>query len=126
MQALIRRKRDPRAAQGVLDQANKYPIPEVIAYAVDQCQAAIALEERRAHEALDHLTRAMEKLERYSKANALIGAAKDRLRAYLCLAYAACGNSDEARRYYRLAQPRLRALKYNDLIERCESAITKF
>lgn len=122
-QALIRRRRDPQAARAALDQAKKNPIPDLIAYGFDQCQGAIALEERRHQEALEHLTRAMEKLERYSKANALIGAAKDRLRAYLCLAHAACGNSDEACRFYKLAQPRLRALKYDDLIERCESAL---
>lgn len=116
---------DSRASRQVLDQAKNYPIPDVIAYAVDQCQGAIALEERRTEEAIEHLTQAMEILQRYLKANALIGASKDRLHAYLCLAYAARSDGDEARRHYGLAEPRLRALKYDDLIDRCETALEK-
>lgn len=121
--ALIRRKHDPRASRQLLEEAKRFPIPDAIGFVVDQCQGLIDLEEHRDSEALANLLKAMEKLKRYLKANALMGFFKDRLHAYLCIAYAQLGDDAEARRHYKLAEPRMKALRQDDLIERCEKLL---
>lgn len=120
---LIRRKRDVRRARHFLDEARKHPISDVIAFAVDQCQGMISLEEGHALEARDYLNQALEKIRPFRHASPLMGSAVDRIHAYLALANAAAGDLEVAAKHYRIAEPRLRALNYDDLIERCEAAL---
>jgi hypothetical protein len=121
--ALIRRKRDPVRAREFLERAKKHAISDVIAYAVDQCQGMIALDEGHPSEARDLLNQAMDKVTKFRKSSALIGAAIDRIHAFLALANAAAGDHAAALEHYRIAEPRLRALRYDDLIQRCKAAL---
>jgi tetratricopeptide (TPR) repeat protein len=121
--SLMRRRRDPRRARQVLDQATKFPITDAIAYSLDLCRGLIALDENQPFEAREHLERALAKVLEFRNANALMGASRDRIHACLAIANAATGDYEEALRHYRIAKPRLLALRYDDLAERCEAAL---
>jgi tetratricopeptide (TPR) repeat protein len=121
--ALIRRRRDPRRARQVLDEALKYPVPDIIAYSVDLCRGLIALDENRPYDAVECLKRALDKVLERRNATPLYGMAADRIRACLAIAYAATGDYETALRHYRIAEPRLVALRYDDLRDRFEKAV---
>jgi tetratricopeptide (TPR) repeat protein len=121
--SLVRRRRDARRARRVLDEALKHPISDVIAYAVDFCRGMIALEENQPFEAREWLNRAMDKVETFRNASPLMGSSRDRVHAFLALANAATGDHEAALRHFRIAEPRLVALRYDDVIERCEAAL---
>ena len=54
--------------------------------------------------------------------NPMMRAAVDITHALLALAHAASGDHEAAARHFRLAEPRLRALRYDDLLARCDKA----
>jgi hypothetical protein len=119
--ALVRYRRDPRLARQYLEAARKLPISDVIGYAVDQCQGMIALAEGNPFDARDCLNQALAKLRSFRHGTPLIAASIDRVHALLALANAAAGDLAAARRHYQLAEPRLRALRMDDLVQRCEA-----
>jgi tetratricopeptide (TPR) repeat protein len=121
--SLVRRRRDARRARQVLDEALKHPVSDLIDYGVDLCRGMIALEENQPYEARECLNRAMDKVMSFRNANPLMGSARDRVHAFLALANAATGDHEAALRHYRIAEPRLVALRCDDLIERCEAAL---
>jgi hypothetical protein len=121
--SLLRRRRDPRHARQVLDEALKYPVPDIIAYSVDLCRGLIALDEDRPHDAVECLNQALDKVSQFRNATPLHGSSVDRVRACLAIAYAATGDYETALRHYRIAEPRVAALRYDDLRDRFEEAV---
>jgi hypothetical protein len=121
--SLIGIRRDPRRARQVLDEALKYPIPDITVYCVDWCRGLIALDEHRPYDAVEFLNRALAKALEYRNATHLHGMSADRLRAGLAIAYAATGEYETALRHYRIAEPRVIALRYDHLRDRFEEAM---
>jgi hypothetical protein len=121
--ALVEHEHDPFRARQFLVEAKKHAISDSMAFAVDQCEGMIALEEGDAAAACEHLHRALGKAKRLRYASALMGAAIDRIHTVLALAHAAAGERNTALDHYRIAEPRLQALRRDDLIQRCEAAL---
>lgn len=115
----------PRARQ-LLVQARSHALSDVLSPAADAVEGMLLLEEGHPHEAREKLAAALAGLDRFRAATPLIGALQDRFRAYLALALAAIGERAEAERQFRLAEPRLRALRRTELLARCERAIGTF
>jgi len=58
-----------------------------------------------------------------ARSNGQSGAAADILAARLALALAANGDLDAARKHFRQAEPRLRAIQHDKLLARCQQAL---
>jgi hypothetical protein len=90
---------------------------------LETVRGLIALEERATSRAIEHLQQGLTITDRFAVSNAIAASMSDRLHAYLALAYAQSGDMEEARRHYRIAEPRLRCFKLQDTRERCEAAL---
>ncbi len=86
-------------------------------------EGMIALEEGNARLAVEKLEPALRCQRRFAKGNPASAAAADVLEARLALAKAMAGDLDAAREHFRRAEPRLRALKSERLLARCQQAI---
>jgi tetratricopeptide (TPR) repeat protein len=121
--ALVRYRQDAERARKLLKQARTHALSDVLAVFADVIEGMIELELGNPSQARYLFDKALAALTPFQNATPLIGAAIDRTYAYLALAHAAMGDRDQATRYSRRAEPRLRALKSNDLIDRCETAL---
>jgi tetratricopeptide (TPR) repeat protein len=121
--ALVRYRQDAVRARKLLLQARTHALSDVLAIFADLIEGMIELESGNPSQARHLFDKTLSALAPFRNATPLIGAAIDRTYACLALAYAATGDRDQAERYYRRAEPRLRALKSHDLIDRCESAL---
>ena len=121
--SVVQHRRDPRTARSLLSSARSHTLSDILLSFSLQVEGLIALEERRATEARELLESSLGQLSRHRFASPLVPAMLDRLRAHLAIACADCGDTDTAEHYFRQAEPRLRALKRDDLIKRCTQAI---
>jgi tetratricopeptide (TPR) repeat protein len=121
--SVVVHRRDSRTARSLLARARSHTLSDMLLSFSVQLDGLIALEERRATEARELLETALAQLSRHRFASPLVPAMLDRLRAFIAIACAESGEIDDAERYFRQAEPRLRALKRNDLIKRCTQAI---
>ncbi len=119
----VRRRRDPRRARELLEEARTHALSDVIDVFARRLEGRILLEEGRPREALGLLEDARRRLTAFRHASPLIGAALDTLESELALALAAAGDLDAALRHARAALPRLRALGDDDLIDRLRAAL---
>ena len=117
------RRRNPRRARELIARARSHAISDVLRPFATQVDGLIRLEEGRAHEALPLLEQAYQEALAFRHASPLMGSILDQMHAALALACAAAGDPDAALRHYRLARPRLLALKLDDEIARCEKAL---
>jgi len=124
--ALIRYGNDLPRAREVLDRAKSHAISDILAPFVLMTEGMLALEMGRPAEAKDFFDRTVRGLEPFRGASPMIGSAVDSIHAYQALAFAAMGEPIEAAKHYKQAEPRLRALKSEDLIRRCEQAVAGF
>ncbi len=86
-------------------------------------EGLIRLEEGNPREARELLERARKMADGFRHSSPEMGSLADQIRAGLALAHAAEGDLEAARRHYKLARPRLVALRIDHMIERCEKAI---
>ena len=86
-------------------------------------EGVLALEEGRPEAARELLEEAARLAEPLRHTTALMGTAIDRIHTYLTLACAATGDHAAAEAHYRIAEPRLRAFRRTDLIDRCQAAL---
>ncbi|WP_435018106.1 hypothetical protein TA3x_000051 [Tundrisphaera sp. TA3] len=114
---------DPRRASELLAQARRHAISDLAQPFAARIEGLIRLEEGRPREAIPLLEEASRKLHAFRHASALIPLVLDLIHSDLALAHAGCGDIEAARRHFRAALPRLRALGYDDTIARCERAI---
>ncbi|MSR54037.1 MAG: hypothetical protein EXS09_12215 [Gemmataceae bacterium] len=121
--SLLRYRRDAARAKPLLEQARTYEISDVILPFLLMCEGAVALEEKKPDQARKLIECALLAVEKYRHASPLMGAGVDRMHTYLALACAASGDSLAAKKYYRIAEPRLKAFDATDLIERCQAVI---
>lgn len=122
--AVLRYRRDADRGRVLIDRAKSHAISDVLAVFVELAEGMWSLEVGNATEAKRRLEQSRQGQERFRNASPLIGAALARTDAYLALAESALGDRNAAKRHFRQAEPRLRALKSLDLIERCERALS--
>jgi tetratricopeptide (TPR) repeat protein len=116
-------RRNPRRARELLDRARQHALSDVLQPFAAYVEGLIYLEEGRPHEAQSFLGQAYQGASAFRHASPLVGAALDQMHAALALAAAGTGDLPAARRHFRLARPRLEALKQDQVIARCEQAL---
>ena len=120
---LLARQRDLPRTRQLLEQARKHALSEVLAPAAEAAEGMLLFEEHKPDQAREKLEAALAGLQQFRAASPLMGALIDRYRAYLALALAALGEHAAAEREFRLAEPRLVALRRDELLARCRQAI---
>jgi tetratricopeptide (TPR) repeat protein len=116
-------RHNARSARELLDRARQQAVSDLLQPFVVYTDGLIQLEEGRPREARELLEKALKKASAFRHASPLMEARLDRMHVPLVLACAAEGDLEAARRHYQNARPRLLALKRDDEIARCESAI---
>jgi len=120
---LLRFRRDAVLGKEVLSPIQEEGLAELAKPFLWTVQGLIALEEKRATEAVKQFEKALVVLEKYVPTNPPVGSTRDVTHGYLCLAYAQEGNLEEARRHFEMAERRLRIFKLDDILKRCEAAL---
>lgn len=121
--SLLQRQRDLPRARQLLEQARTHALSDVLAPVAEAAEGILLLEERKPDQARLKLEAGLASLNKFLAASPLMGALLDRFRAYLALALAALGDRTAAEREFRLAEPRLVALRRDELLARCRQAI---
>jgi len=120
---LLEHHRDVRRARKLLEKARTHAIGDMVEPSVIAAEGILALEEGDPASAKRLLEDSIAKAKPFERANALVSAAADHRRAYLVLAYAALADTATAEWHFRRAEPRLRALRLDPLLSRCEQAL---
>jgi tetratricopeptide (TPR) repeat protein len=121
--ALLRYRRDTHRARPMLERARKHAVSDLAAPFLEAAQGMLALEQDQPYEARERLERALAGMTAFRNATPLMGVAIDRVHAYLALAEGALRNWTAAEEHFRQAQPRMRALHWDDLLGRCEKVL---
>jgi tetratricopeptide (TPR) repeat protein len=116
-------RRDPHRARRYLAEAREHALSDMLQPFATFVEGMILLEENEPRAARPLLESAFKGASRFRHASPLMGYMLDQMHVGLALAFAAEGDMDEARKHYRLAKPRLVALKQTDELTRCEEAI---
>lgn len=119
----LRFQRDAAKGKEVLSPMQEEGLAELAKPFFWNVQGLIALEEKKGLEAVKYFEKALVVLKKYVPTNPLVESTLDVTQGYLCLAYAQVGDMEEARRHFKLAEPRLRIFKLKDILERCEEAL---
>src|SRR5262249_36469519 len=90
---------------------------------LEAAEGVLALEQKNADKAHELLEKALAGMKPFRQANPLMGVSIDRVHVYLALAECALNNWKFAQRHFRQAEPRMRALHWDDLLARCERAL---
>lgn len=121
--ALLRFRRDVVRARSILARARTHALSDMVEPFALLAEGMLLLDEGKAPAAQERFEQALAGMMNFRHANALMGAVIDRVYTYLSLAHAAQGNTADALEYFHRAEPRLRALRMNDLLARCQSAL---
>lgn len=117
------KRRNPRRARELMARARTHALSDLVAIFADWTDGLIELEEGRPRAAIPVLEETYRRFAKFRHASPLTGSTLDQMSAALTLATAAAGDPDAALRHYKQAKPRLIALKHDDIIERCETAL---
>ncbi|MCR4410960.1 MAG: hypothetical protein NUV77_00880 [Thermoguttaceae bacterium] len=120
---VLRFRRDTARARALLQEAKKHQISDVLAPFLEMTEGILAFEEGHAHQAVERLEKALAAATRFVHASPLVGAMIDRMHTYLALAYAGTRDYAAAQRHFAIAEPRLRALRSDDLLRRCRQVL---
>jgi tetratricopeptide (TPR) repeat protein len=116
-------RHNPKRARELLTKARAHAISDLLQPFVINIEGLINLEEGRAREARQLLEQAFDKAKVFRHASPLMEARLDRMHVPLALACAAEGDLESAARHWRIAKPRVVALKLDDDLARCEQAL---
>jgi tetratricopeptide (TPR) repeat protein len=119
--ALLRYRRDVVRAQAVLERIRGRALSEISSIFLELAEGALALEQGDAREAVRRLERCFA-LAAPLRGNGMLDSALDVAHALLGLSHAALGEATAAEWHFRQAEPRLRALRSDDLLARCARA----
>jgi hypothetical protein len=121
--SIVRLNRDVRRASNLLDRAKRYSLSDLAGPFLQTAEAIVTLESGDAEGASRELEATLRQCIRLVGGNPVGRVAIDRIHVYLAIAYAHSGNSKLARTHFRQAEPRMRALGWDDLLQRCEHAL---
>jgi tetratricopeptide (TPR) repeat protein len=119
--ALLRRKRDVARAEEIVQRVKTHALSDIVMHFLHYAEGILALEKGKPYEARELLQQAL--AGQNSLTNPVARRVCDILHAYLCLAEAGIGNYESARRHFDQATPRLKALREDDLLARCDAAL---
>lgn len=117
--AKLRYRRDAAGARPLFERAKTHAISDMLAPFLIACEGVLLLEERQPAKARPLLDAALKQMEPLRHTTALMSSAIDRVHTYLAITCAELGDSTEAERHFRIAEPRLRAFAADDLLDRC-------
>lgn len=120
---LLEKREDVSRAKDLLRQAKLQPLSDLADAFVEMAEGTIAQTEGNLPLAVEKLERALVHKRRYAKGHPSSAAVADLLEGRLALAKALAGDLDAARRHFRRAEPRLRALKQKKLLTRCQQTL---
>lgn len=123
--SLLRYRRDVERARLLIARTRDHAVSDVIRPFLTMCEGVLALESKRPSQARPILEESIEEAERFRNASPLVGAAIDRMQAYLALTCAALGDHAAAEMHFKIAEPRMRAFNATDMLERCEAVLGK-
>lgn len=121
--SLLYHQRDLPRARQLLEQARSHVLSDVLAPVAEAAEGFLLFEESRPDQARGKLEAGLAGLNQFAAASPLVGAVLDRIRAHLALTLAALGDHAAAEREFRLAEPRLVALRRDELLARCRQAL---
>jgi hypothetical protein len=120
---LLTVRRDTRRARELLAEVRRHAVADTAWPLLLHAEGVLALQEGRASEAVEPLVEAVRRQQPFLRMNPSILISGARMRANLCLALAATGDTAAARAELRLAAPLLAAHRDFDLLKRCEQAV---
>lgn len=121
--ALLDIRGDAHRAKDLVNRARQQPLSDVAEPLTAMAEGMIALEEGNSRLAIEKLEPALRCQRRFAKGHPTSAAAADLIEGKLALAKAMAGDLEAAREHFRRAEPRLRALKSERLLARCQQAI---
>lgn len=110
-------------AKQLLERARRQPLSDLASNFAAMAEGMVALEEGNAALAVEQLEAALRRHREFARANPQSAATADLIEARLAVAKALAGDFTAARKHFRRAEPRLRALKKQRLLERCQRAL---
>jgi tetratricopeptide (TPR) repeat protein len=116
---LLRFQPDLPRIEKVLDEVRFHAVSDMLSPILEMTEGALKFEQGYPHEAKVKLESGLKRWLDLGLDEALTGPITDRGYMYLALACARLGDMTGAQAYYQLAAPRLKALNYDDLLERC-------
>lgn len=120
---LLIHHRDTHRARLLIERARSHKLSDITIPLATVIEGVVAHEEGREQEAIRRLEDALSGLKRFPGVMALAGAVSTQIWTYLALAYASSGDKVTALRCFRTAEPRLRALRHDELLSRCQEAL---
>ncbi len=116
-------RHDVRRARELLTESRKHVVASFTVKFLLYAEGYLALEEGRSAEAVELIGDAVRQMDVYCSWDPSLLGVGARMRARLCLAYAATGDTASARRHLRQAAPLLVAHQEHDLLQQCEQAV---
>lgn len=116
-------RRDARRARQMLAQARQHAISDTAYPWLLATEGLLALHEQHPTEAVERLRESLRLFEPFLRGNPAAVPLAARIRAWLCLAHAAHGDTATGRRHLRRAAPLLLAHHEDDLLRECEQAV---
>jgi hypothetical protein len=105
----------------LLERVRCHALSDVVVAVLANVEGMLAVEEGHAHEAIGRLEQSLNGFKTIR--TPVVGTVNAQTHGYLALAHAVCGDHEAAARHFRLAEPRLRALRQDDLLARCRQTI---
>ncbi|HEX7447737.1 MAG TPA: hypothetical protein VF306_09345 [Pirellulales bacterium] len=121
--ALLDIRGDAHRASELVNRARQQPLSDVAEPLTAMAEGMIAIEDGNSRLAIAKLEPALRCQRRFAKGHPTSAAAADMIEGKLALAKAMAGDLEAARDHFRRAEPRLRALKSERLLARCQQAI---
>jgi len=122
--SLLRHRRDAARAAPLLEQVKTHELADILKPFVTFAEGLLALELGKPAEARPLMEKSLSETLAFRLASPLVGIQIDRQHAYLAIVEGMLGNGNAAAAHYRQAEPRLAALRSDDLLERCREAMS--
>jgi len=116
---LLRFQPDLPRIERLLDEIRSHAVSDVLSPVLEMTEGALKVEQGYPHAGRVKLENGLKRWLAFGLDEAITGPFTDRCYVYLAIACARLGDLIGARDFYRLAEPRLKALGYDDLLERC-------
>ena len=123
--ALLKNQVETTRARHLIDRAEQQHLNDLIQMTLPLLKGILALNEGRSLQAEPLFHEALKRLQRIAAACPLVGVIQDDARAYLAITYAQLGDREKAEELFRIAEPRLKALKMTHVLDRYNEQMKK-